>query len=272
MTKTKVWMAVALSSVVVALAAITCGRRSDTAVVVPPTQTEEQLVVIDPTEPTPGTAPGTGTTPGTAPGTGTTPTPSQPEPGVGGTGQAVNPPQAAQLIAAQPEAQINLRSQPTTTSSAKGYGLVGDPVQLLRSAQASDGTWYYVKFEQSGAEGWVRGDFINTAGRATPLGQRASQSGTCDGLMEGMTVTAFYDANGFHLVRFVNMETKNTFDATLNRQGSSNQGQPLYQGSASPPAGGSYPVVLTDLSGGNPRSGSQVNLSYIDIEGSATCK
>lgn len=200
------------------------------------------------------------------------PTPQPPEPGVGGTGEAVNPAQAAQLIAAEPGSQINLRSQPTTNSTAKGYGLVGDPVMLLRSAQASDGTWYYVKFEESGAEGWIRGDFINTEGRATPLSQRASQSNTCDGVMEGMAVTVFYDDGGFHLVRFVNLETRNTFDAALSRQGSSNAGKPLYQGTASPPTGGSYPVALTDLSGGNPRSGSKVALDYTGIEGTATCE
>ncbi|MEP0929716.1 MULTISPECIES: SH3 domain-containing protein [Cyanophyceae] len=265
MTKSKVWMAVALCSVVVALTAVTCGQRNDNTTVgvpsIPAEQTEEQPVVVAPTQPAPGTSPGTGTTP----------TPSPPEPGVGGTGQAVNPPQAAQLIASQPGSQINLRSQPTSSSDSKGYGLVGDPVMLLRSTKASDGTWYFVKFDQSGAEGWIRGDFINTEGRATSLSQRADDSNTCEGVMEGMAVTAFYDANGFHLVRFVNLETKNTFDATLSRQGSSNDGQPLYQGSASPPAGGNYPVALTDLSGGNPRSGSQVSLDYTGIEGSATC-
>jgi hypothetical protein len=143
----------------------------------------------------------------------------------------------------------------------------------MRSADRSDGTWYFVKFEESGAEGWIRGDFINTEGRATPLSQRADTSSTCEGLMDGMTVTAFYDANGFHLVRFVNMETKNTFDATLSRQGSSNQGQPLYQGSTSPPTSDrSYPVSLIDLSGGTPSGGSRVNLSYAGIEGSAACE
>ncbi|WP_199311955.1 SH3 domain-containing protein [Phormidium tenue] len=267
MTKAKVWMAVALCSVFVAVAAIAValGRRNDPTVVMPTNpeaQTEEQPAVVDPTEPAPGTDPETGTTP----------TPNPPEPGVGGTGQAVNPPQAAQLIASQPGSQINLRSQPTTSADSRGYGVVGDPVMLLRSTEASDGTWYFVKFDQSGAEGWIRGDFINTEGRATPLSDRASQSDTCEGTMEGMAVTAFYDANGFHLVRFVNLETRNTFDATLSRQGSSNAGQPLYQGSASPPAGGSYPVALTDLSGGNPRSGSQVSLNYTGIEGSATCQ
>lgn len=269
MTKDKVWMAVALCSMAVALAAITYGWRSDTTVVVPPEPTEAQPELTDPAEPTPDIA----LEPETVPDTGTTPNPNPPEPGVGGTGEAVNPPRAAQLIAAQPEAQINLRSQPTTSSSSKGYGLVGDPVQLMRSADRSDGTWYFVKFEKSGAEGWIRGDFINTAGRATPLSQRAATSRTCEGLMDGMTVTAFYDANGFHLVRFVNMETQNTFDATLNRQGSSNQGQPLYQGRTSPPTSDrSYPVSLVDLSGGTPTSGSQVTLRYAGIEGSATCE
>jgi hypothetical protein len=176
------------------------------------------------------------------------------------------------LIAAEPGSKINLRSQPSTTSSAKGYGLVGDPVRLLRSAEGSDGTWYYVKFEKSGAEGWIRGDFINTAGRATPLSSQASASQTCDGQMEAMTFTAFYDGNGFNLVRFTNLETKNTFDGTLSRQGSSNQGQPMYQGTMSPPTGGSYPVQLTDLSGGTPRSGSQVAVSYEGISGTGTCK
>lgn len=265
MTKAKVWMVVALCSIAVAVAAIAValGRRNEPTVVMPTSpeaQTEEQPVVVDPTEPAP------------SPETGTTPSPNPREPGVGGIGQAVNPPQAAQLIAGQPGSQINLRSQPTTDSDSKGYGLVGDPVMLLRSTTASDGTWYFVKFDKSGAEGWIRGDFINTEGRATALSDRASQSNTCKGTMEGMAVTAFYDANGFHLVRFVNLETKNTFDATLSRQGSSNDGQPLYQGSASPPTGGSYPVALTDLSGGDPGSGSQVSLDYTGIEGSATCE
>ena len=221
-------------------------------------QVDEQPVVIDPA-PSPATP--------AAPAT-----PTQPESGVGDTGTALNPPQAAQLIAAQPGSQINLRSQPTTTSTARGYGVVGDPVQLLRTAQASDGTWYYVKFEQSRAEGWIRGDFINIAGRATPLAPQAAASRTCEGLMEAMTFTAFYDANGFNQVRFTNLETRNTFDGSLSRQGSSNQGQPLYRGTMSPPTGGSYPVELTDLSGGNPRSGSQVAVSYEGIEGTGTCQ
>jgi hypothetical protein len=132
--------------------------------------------------------------------------------------------------------------------------------------------WYFVKIDQSETEDWINSDFINPAGRATPLPQMASQSSTCEGLMEAMTFTAFYDDSGFHLVRFVNLETQNTFDGSLSRQGSNNQGQPLYQGTMSPPTGGSYPVELIDLSGGNPRSGSQVAINYVGIEGTGTCR
>ena len=81
---------------------------------------------------------------------------------------SINPPQVAILTAQQADAQINLRSQPTTQSSEQGYGLVGDPVKILKSADGEgELTWYYIQFESSGAEGWVRGDFIDTAGTTT---------------------------------------------------------------------------------------------------------
>ncbi len=80
-------------------------------------------------------------------------------------GTAINPPQSATLTAEQADAEINLRSQPTTQSASEGYGLVGDPVELLRAAEGEGGlTWYFVKFDGSGAEGWIRGDFIDTSG------------------------------------------------------------------------------------------------------------
>ncbi|MGF1461486.1 MAG: SH3 domain-containing protein [Leptolyngbyaceae cyanobacterium] len=91
-----------------------------------------------------------------------------PEPVESNAGTAINPPQTAALTAKQADAQINLRSQPTTESTSKGYGLVGDPVKLQRAAEGNGGlTWYYVKFDESGAEGWIRGDFIDTSGTAT---------------------------------------------------------------------------------------------------------
>ena len=195
------------------------------------------------------------------------PTPAQP----GDLGAPLTPPKPAQLISSEPGSRINLRSGPSTSTTAKGYGFMGDPVQLLRSTQGSDGLWYYVKFEKSGAEGWIRSDFINISGRAQPLAGRAAQSSQCQGFMEVLAFTAFYDANGFNLVRFQNVESKNTFDSPLTRQGSNNQGQPLYTGTATPPTGGSYPVQLTDLSGGKPGGGSQVSVKYIDMVGNATC-
>jgi hypothetical protein len=81
----------------------------------------------------------------------------------------IEPARTATLISQSAGAQINLRSQPTTQSSAQGYGLSGDPITLLRLAEGECGfSWYYVKFAQSGAEGWVRGDFIDTSAAAAP--------------------------------------------------------------------------------------------------------
>ncbi|HSM80840.1 MAG TPA: SH3 domain-containing protein, partial [Nodosilinea sp.] len=72
------------------------------------------------------------------------------------------------LVTQAEGSQINLRSQPTTQSPAQGYGLGGDSITLLRLAEGEGGfSWYYVRFAQSGAEGWVRGDFIDTSAQAT---------------------------------------------------------------------------------------------------------
>ena len=90
---------------------------------------------------------------------------------------AINPPQSATLKAAQADAQINLREQPTTQATSKGYGLVGDPVQLQKAAEGEQGlTWYYVKFDGAGAEGWIRGDFIDTSGQSAGGGSVATVS------------------------------------------------------------------------------------------------
>jgi uncharacterized protein YgiM (DUF1202 family) len=74
---------------------------------------------------------------------------------------AANQPQVGQLTADDPESAINLRSQPTVNSEQVSYGIVGDRVQVLRTAQGDDGyPWYYVQFTEYEAEGWVRGDFV----------------------------------------------------------------------------------------------------------------
>ena len=86
--------------------------------------------------------------------------------------------QPARLTSRNPDAQINVRSQPTTKSSSPAYGLPDDPVTLLQKAQGDDGyTWYYVKFDASETEGWIRGDFIDTAGAVTASSQTTPSVG-----------------------------------------------------------------------------------------------
>jgi len=198
----------------------------------------------------------------------TTPTP--PSPALPGT--AIDPPEAAQLIAASPEARINLRSQPSTEAAAQGYGLVGDAVDLLRQVSGTDGYgWYYVEFDQSGAKGWIREDFINTAGQA-PLPAELAQAETCEGLLEVLSFTAYHRNGTFQQVRFTNLETKSSFDTALTVAPATPDGKPVYLGQVSPPAGGNIAVQLTDLSGGSPGGGSAVEVLYSDIlAGTGTC-
>ena len=81
------------------------------------------------------------------------------------------------LTANSLDARINLRSEPSTSSSLRGYGLVGDVVQLQDAEWSyymwserelgndwqpynSIPAWYYVQFPSSRAEGWIRSDYI----------------------------------------------------------------------------------------------------------------
>lgn len=112
----------------------------------------------------------------------------------------IDPPQKAVLTARQADAQINLRSQPTTQSADKGYGLVGDPITLLRTTTGEGGlTWYYVRFASSGAEGWIRGDFVDTSGAArpdvttgAPVGEGFEAEGACSGTLRTRYDSASY--------------------------------------------------------------------------------
>lgn len=70
-------------------------------------------------------------------------------------------PVSAQLSSKYADSKINVRSQPSTRSKAKHYGFKGDPVTLLKQAEGEGGyVWYYLRFDQSRAEGWVREDFV----------------------------------------------------------------------------------------------------------------
>ncbi len=74
----------------------------------------------------------------------------------------IDPPRVTTLASQTAEAQINLRSQPTTLSPILGTGTGGDAVRLLRLAEGEGGhTWYYAQYTDSDQEGWVRGDFVD---------------------------------------------------------------------------------------------------------------
>lgn len=73
------------------------------------------------------------------------------------------------IIGNTPGSQVNVRSRPSTSAPSPHYGLVGDRVEILDTATGSDGwLWYYIRFPQSGAEGWIRGDFIREEAAAPP--------------------------------------------------------------------------------------------------------
>lgn len=69
--------------------------------------------------------------------------------------------QTGVLRANDPGTQINLRAYPDPNARNLGYGLVGDRVTILTQAIGPDRyTWYQVRFPQSNAVGWIRGDLI----------------------------------------------------------------------------------------------------------------
>ncbi len=67
----------------------------------------------------------------------------------------------ALLDAEDISSRINVRSAPTLAAKTPHYGVVGDRVEVLRTVfQPDDYAWHYVRFRSSGAEGWVRVDFV----------------------------------------------------------------------------------------------------------------
>jgi serine/threonine protein kinase, bacterial len=69
------------------------------------------------------------------------------------------PPTLPQLTGL-PGAQVNVYSAPSASADSPSYGLVGDRVVIVNSAQGDDGlTWYQVRFE-SGTVGWISPDSI----------------------------------------------------------------------------------------------------------------
>lgn len=76
--------------------------------------------------------------------------------------------QPATLTSRYPNSRIKIRSQPSTQSFSPNYGFAGDPVEVLKSTQGTDGyTWYYVRFKAANVNGWVRGDLLKVSPSAT---------------------------------------------------------------------------------------------------------
>ncbi len=74
-------------------------------------------------------------------------------------------PRVGTLTAHNRGSQITLRSQATVRSRSLGYGLAGDRVQIYlcqpdTDTRGSQLNWCNVQFLESGANGWIRSDFI----------------------------------------------------------------------------------------------------------------
>jgi hypothetical protein len=73
------------------------------------------------------------------------------------------------LVTQDLDSPVNIRSAPSLDSEVETVGYSGDPVQILNQAiDVNQVTWYYVELQESGAIGWVHGDYLQPAGR-TPV-------------------------------------------------------------------------------------------------------
>ncbi|MCT7960873.1 SH3 domain-containing protein [Laspinema sp. D1] len=69
------------------------------------------------------------------------------------------------LLTTTQGSQINIRSGPGIEHRSLHYGVVGDRVEILDSQRENSSDiysrrWHRVRFVESGAVGWVRGDFL----------------------------------------------------------------------------------------------------------------
>jgi Bacterial SH3 domain len=67
----------------------------------------------------------------------------------------------ATLYSQDAASPINIRDDADVKSYARHIGYSGDQVEILKTQDGRDGNqWYQIKFTESGATGWVRGDFV----------------------------------------------------------------------------------------------------------------
>lgn len=99
----------------------------------------------------------------------TLPSGNQQSSGASGAPEAATVTSVAVLTATDLNSQINLRETPSPSGKRLGYGLVGDRVGIIQKKTGDDGsTWYLVKFPRSGAQGWIREDFVTLNGTSQP--------------------------------------------------------------------------------------------------------
>jgi Bacterial SH3 domain len=73
----------------------------------------------------------------------------------------IEPNVPGEIVTQQAKARVNVREEAGEKNAIAHYGVRGDKVMLMDSRRDPAGKiWYRVKFERSGAEGWVRGDFV----------------------------------------------------------------------------------------------------------------
>lgn len=80
------------------------------------------------------------------------------------------------LYAQDVNSRINVRSAPTTTAASPHYGVVGDRVEIIRQLYSNGDLWNFIRFQRSGAEGWVRSDFVSLSDSRYTYGKLTSQN------------------------------------------------------------------------------------------------
>lgn len=79
------------------------------------------------------------------------------------TAHVINPPSSgiARLNSRDLGSAINIRAEASTTAEILHLGYSGDQVEIISQVSGGDDSrWYNIRFLESGATGWVRGDFV----------------------------------------------------------------------------------------------------------------
>lgn len=85
----------------------------------------------------------------------------------------------AVVVAKDPDVAINVRSQPSTESDAVLAVKPGQKAEVLTQVQGKDTyTWYKLKFTNTDAEGWMRGDFVQVQSAQPPAQSAPPQAPT----------------------------------------------------------------------------------------------